>query len=194
MPSAFTITFSDEITLWLRVKARELDIAVEALVAEIVEDVAAQAAELTWQEGDPLASLHSLKAWPGRMIAISALWQSWCALAQESTQEDFANGISWLIERGFLETSQAGESIHVCLTVLGYELTSQHACASDQAEVRLQSPWISRRPARRRRSNFVRSAARGLTRTSGKLRLASSQQRTSVEAFLPIAPEAGNYS
>lgn len=50
MSSSFTITVSDEITLWLREKATELNVDVEALVAEIVEDVAAQTAKLAWQE------------------------------------------------------------------------------------------------------------------------------------------------
>lgn len=124
MPSTFTVTFPDEISLWLRDKAAELKLDVAALVVEIVEDVAAQAAELAWQERDLLRSLHRLEARAGRMIAISALWQSWRATVPEGTREDFANGLSWLIERGFLDTSHAGESAHVCLTELGDELTA----------------------------------------------------------------------
>lgn len=124
MPSAFTITVSDEVSLWLRDQAAELDLDVEVLVVEIVQDVAAQAAELAWQERDLLRSLHHLEARPGRMIAIPALWESWRATVPEGTREDFANGVSWLIERGFPDTSHAGESAHVCLTELGNELTA----------------------------------------------------------------------
>lgn len=60
------------------------------------------------------------------MIATPALWQSWRAMVQEGTHEDIAHGIGWLTERGFLDTSQAGEATHVCLTELGDELTSQY--------------------------------------------------------------------
>ena len=78
MPSASTVTFSDEITAWLCGKADTMNVDVAALVAMIVDDVAEQTTTTpAWQEHDLLEIWRHLALRPGRAVTLQTLRADW---------------------------------------------------------------------------------------------------------------------
>ena len=75
--------------------------------------------DISWQESDVLQCFKQLNLRPGRPISRQVLWHNWVTLSSGSNN-DFANGLDGLIERGFVEVPDDEKPDIVSLTEAGY--------------------------------------------------------------------------